>query len=179
VVIAYHAACGSINYYILVCGSESWTLVMAEHIRSAEDLHDCLVLFLSRAQNPIDSEFWVSGDVEVVQQISQPAAADRGFISGGLDLVGIAERLILLSVAQGSVVFIIFTFSLIALFFFFIVLWQLFSFLCVLSCRYRDHNLEGVLPLRNVLRGVRLRLWWRWYIQWANVQCSFGLYDED
>jgi hypothetical protein len=32
------------------------------------------------------------------------------------------------------------------------------SFLCVFSCRYRDHILEGVLPLRNVLRGVRLRL---------------------
>jgi hypothetical protein len=37
----------SINYYILVNGSESWTLVIAEHIRSTEDPRDCLVLFSS------------------------------------------------------------------------------------------------------------------------------------
>jgi hypothetical protein len=35
-----------------------------------------------------------------------------GFISGGLDLIGVAEHLVLLDIAQGSVVFIIFTFSL-------------------------------------------------------------------
>jgi hypothetical protein len=76
------------------------------------------------------------------------------------------ERLILLGVAQGSVVFIIFAFSLVALFSFFllmvvvvvVVLWRLLSFLCVFSCRYHDHNLERVLPLRNVLRGVGLQL---------------------
>jgi hypothetical protein len=62
----------SVSYCIMVHGSESWTLVMAQHIRSTEDLHDCLVLFSSRACNPLDSEFWVSGDVEVVQQIPQP-----------------------------------------------------------------------------------------------------------
>jgi hypothetical protein len=59
----------NVSYCILVHGSESWTLVMAEHIRSAEDPHDCLVLFSLRLRNPLDSEFWVSGDVEVVQQI--------------------------------------------------------------------------------------------------------------
>jgi hypothetical protein len=56
----------SISYCILICGSESWTLVTAEHIRSAEDLHDCLVLFSSRAWNSLDSEFRRSGNVEVV-----------------------------------------------------------------------------------------------------------------
>jgi hypothetical protein len=56
----------SVSYCILLCGSESWTLVMDEHIRSAEDLHDCLVLFPSRARNPLDSEFQQSGDVDVV-----------------------------------------------------------------------------------------------------------------
>jgi hypothetical protein len=108
------------------------------------------------------------------------------FIFGGLDLIGVAERLILLGAAQGSVVFIIFAFSLAALFFFFlivfflimvvgvvVVLRQLLSFLCVFSCQYYDHNLEGVLPLRNVLRGVRLRLWRRWYI--PGRQLSSGL----
>jgi hypothetical protein len=138
----------------------------AEHIRSAEDLHDYLVLFPSRVWNPLDSEFRVSGDVEVVQQIPQPAGGDRGFISSGLDLIGVVERLILLGVAQGSVVFIIFAFSLVALFSFFllmvgvvvIILQQPLSFLCVFSCRYYDHNLEGVLPLRNLLRGVELWL---------------------
>jgi hypothetical protein len=45
----------------------------------------------------------------VVQQIPQPAGGDRGFISDGLDLIGVVEHLILLSVAEGSVVFIIFT----------------------------------------------------------------------
>jgi hypothetical protein len=153
-----HLPC-SVSYCILVHGSESWTLVTTEHIRSAEDLHDCFVLFPSRAWNPLDSEFRLSGDVEMVQQIPQPAGGDRGFISGGLDLVGIAERLILLSVAQGSVVFIIFAFNLVALFFFFlivfflpmiivviVVLRKLLSFLCVFSYRYCDHNLKGVPP---------------------------------
>jgi hypothetical protein len=176
----------SVSYCILLCRSESCTLVTAEHIRSAEDLHDCLILFLSRAWNPLDSEFQASGDVEVVQQIPQPVGGDRGFISGGLDLVGVAERLILLGVTQGSVVFIIFAFSLVALVFFLLVVFfllmvivvvvvlrQLLSFLCVFSCRYHDHNLEGVHPLRNVLRGVELQLWQRWYI--PGHQLSSGL----
>jgi hypothetical protein len=148
--------------------SENWTLVKAEHIRS-------------RARNPLDSKFQLSGDVEVVQQIPQPAGGDQGFISGGLDLIGVTEHLVLLGVAQGSVVFIIFALSLVAHFFFFlivfflpmiiivvVVLQKLLSFLCAFSCRYHDHNLEGVLPLRNVLRGVRLRLWRRWYILGTN-----------
>jgi hypothetical protein len=59
----------SVNYCILVSGSTSWTLVMADHIRSAEDLHDCLVLFLSRVQNSLDSKFRWSGDVEAFHQI--------------------------------------------------------------------------------------------------------------
>jgi hypothetical protein len=83
------------------------------------------------------------------------------------------ERLILLDVALRSVVFIFFAFNLVALFFFFflivfflllamvIILWHLLSFLHVFPYRYCDHNLEGVLPLRNVLRGVVLRLWLR------------------
>jgi hypothetical protein len=98
----------SISYCILVRGSESWTLVTANHIRSVEALHDCHVLFPSMAQNPLDSEFRLSGDDEVIQQIPQPAGGDWGFIFGGLDLVGVAEHLILLGVTQGSVVFIIF-----------------------------------------------------------------------
>jgi hypothetical protein len=152
----------SVSYCILVRGSKSWTLTTAEHNRSTEDLHDCLVFFSSRARNPLDSKFQMSGDVEVVQQIPQPVSGDRGFIFGGLDLVGVTERLIFLGVAQGSVVFIIFAFSLVALFSFFllmvivvvVVLRQLLSLLCVFSCRYCDHNLEGVLPLRDLLKGV-------------------------
>jgi hypothetical protein len=105
--------------------------VTAERIRSAEDLHDCLVLFPSRARNPLDSEFQLSGDVEVVQQIPRPAGGDRGFISGGLDLVGIVECLVLLGVAQGSVVFIIFAFNLVALFFFFLVVFFLLMIIIV------------------------------------------------
>jgi hypothetical protein len=45
----------SISYCILVSGLEGWSLVSAEHIRSAEDLHDCLILFSARAQNSLDS----------------------------------------------------------------------------------------------------------------------------
>jgi hypothetical protein len=86
------------------------------------DLHDCLVLFPSRAQNPLDSELRVSGDVEVVQQIPQPTDGDRGFMSGSLDLIGVTERLILLGVPQGSLVFIIFAFSLVALLSFFLLM---------------------------------------------------------
>jgi hypothetical protein len=46
----------SISYCILVSGPEGWTLMLAEHIRSAIDLHDCLVLFSASAQNSLDSE---------------------------------------------------------------------------------------------------------------------------
>jgi hypothetical protein len=56
----------NVSYYIMVSGSKSWTLVMAEHIRSAEDPHDCLVLFSSRARNSLDSKLWRSGDIDVV-----------------------------------------------------------------------------------------------------------------
>jgi hypothetical protein len=167
----------SVSYCILVSGPEGWTLVSAEHIRSADDLHDCLVLFSARAHNSLDSKLWRSGDVDAVQQIPQSTGGDRGFISKSFDLVGVVERLVLLCVAPRSVVFILFIFSLVALFFFFlfvfflplvmvIVLWHLLSFLRVFPYRYCDHNLEGVLPLRNVLRGVVLRLWLGWHIPW-------------
>jgi hypothetical protein len=162
----------SVSYSILISGPKGWTLVMAEHIRSTDDLHYCLVLFSSRARNSLDSELWRSCDVDAVQQIPQSADGDRGFISKSLDLVGIMEHLVLLGVTQRSIVFIIFAFNLVALFFFLIVFFllmvidvviilrQLLSFLRVFSYRYRDHNLEGVLPLRNVLRGAGLQLWW-------------------
>jgi hypothetical protein len=131
VVCGDHLPCNVI-YYILVSGSESWTLVMAEHIRSTEDLHDCLKLFLSRAWNSLDSEFQQSGDVEAVQQIPQPASGDQGFISSGLDLVGVVVHVILFSVAQRSVVFIIFAFSIVALFFFFLIVFFLLMIIVVL-----------------------------------------------
>jgi hypothetical protein len=89
--------------------------------------------------------------------------------------------LFLLIVTQGSVVLIIFIFGLIAFFFFFllmivvmvVIMWQLSNFLRVFSRRYRDHDLEGVLHLRNVLRRVGLWLWLRWYIPW--LQLTSGL----
>jgi hypothetical protein len=46
----------SVSYCILVSGPEGWTLVSAEHIRSADDLHDCLVHFSARVWNSLDSE---------------------------------------------------------------------------------------------------------------------------
>jgi hypothetical protein len=52
-----HLPC-SINYCILVSGPESWSLMLAEHIGSTDDLHDCLVLFSARAWNSLDSELW-------------------------------------------------------------------------------------------------------------------------
>jgi hypothetical protein len=144
--------------------------VSAEHIGSAEDLHDCLVLFSTRAWNSLDSELWRSGDVDAVQQIPQSASGDRGFISKSFDLIGIMECLVLLSVAPRSIVFIIFAFSLVALFFFFflpmivvvvIVLRQLWLFyrcsLRFLSLRCHDHNLEWFLLLRRVVLWLLLR----------------------
>jgi hypothetical protein len=101
----------SVSYCILVSGPEGWTLVSAEHIRSVDYLHDYLVLFSAKAQNSLDSELCQTGDVDVVQQISQSACGDRGFISKSFDLVGIVERLILLGVAARSVVFILFAFN--------------------------------------------------------------------
>jgi hypothetical protein len=59
----------SISYCILASGPEGWSLVSAEHIGSAENLHDCLILFLGWAWNSLDSELWWSGDVDAVQQI--------------------------------------------------------------------------------------------------------------
>jgi hypothetical protein len=86
------------------------------------------------------------------------------------------QRLILLSVAPRSVVFIIFTFNLVALFFFFfllvvfflpvivvvlVVLRQLWLFyqcsLRFLSLRCHDHNLEWFLLLRRVMLWLLLR----------------------
>jgi hypothetical protein len=155
-------------------------LVSAEHIGSTEDLHDCLILFLARVWNSLDSKLWRSGDVDAVQQISQSASGDRGFISKSFDHVGVVERLVLLGVAPRSVVFIIFAFSLVALFFFLlivfllpmiiivvIVLQQLWLFyrcsLRFLSLMCHDHNLEWFLLLRRVV----LRLLLRQHIPWC------------
>jgi hypothetical protein len=80
----------SISYCILVSGSESWTLVTVHHIWSAEDLHDCLVLFSSRAWNSLDSELRRSGDVEAVQQIPQSASGiEASFLAV---LISLASR---------------------------------------------------------------------------------------
>jgi hypothetical protein len=167
----------SVSYCILASGPEGWSLVSAEHIGSAEDLHDCLILSSSRVRNSLDSELWRSGDVDAVQQISQSASGDRGFISKSFDLIGVVERLVLLGVALRSVVFIIFAFSLVALFFFLfiifflslvmvVVLWQLWLFyrcsLRFLSLRCHDHNLEWFLLLRRVM----LRLLLRQHVPW-------------
>jgi hypothetical protein len=149
----------SISYCILLSGPEGWFLVSAEHIGSAEDLHDCLILFSARVWNSLDSKLWQSGDVDAVQQIPQSASGDRGFISKSFDLVDIVECLILLDIAPRNVVFIFFAFSLVATFFFFlivfflllvmvIILWHLWSFLCVFPCRYCDHNLKWFILLR-------------------------------
>jgi hypothetical protein len=115
----------SISNCILASGPKGWSLVSAEHIGSADDLHDCLVLLSARAWNSLDSELWRSGDVVVVQQIPQSGGGDRGFISKSFDLISIVERPVLLSVAPRSVVFFFFAFSLVALFFFFLIVFFL------------------------------------------------------
>jgi hypothetical protein len=140
--------------------------VSAEHIRSADDLHDCLVLISARVRNSLDSELWQSGDVDTVQQIPQSTSGDRGFISKSFDLIDVVERLIFLGVAPRSVVFIIFAFSLVALFFFLIVLFLLLvmvvvlrhrlSFLRVFPGRYCDHDLKWFILLMRV--GLRFLL---------------------
>jgi hypothetical protein len=55
VVRGYRLPC-SVSNCILVSGPEGWPLVSAEHIGSADDLHDCLVLFSAMVQNSLDSE---------------------------------------------------------------------------------------------------------------------------
>jgi hypothetical protein len=153
-----HLPC-SVSYCILVSGPEGWSLVLAEHIGSTDDLHYCLVHFSAKARNSLDYEFFRSGDVDVVQQISQSASGDRGFIPKSFDLIGVVECLILLGVAPRSVVFIFFVFSLVAIFFFFFIIFFLLlvmvvvlrhrlSFLRVFPYRYCDHNLEWFLLLR-------------------------------
>jgi hypothetical protein len=148
----------SVSYCILVSGPEGWSLVSTEHIGSTDDLHYCLVLFSTRAHNSLDSEFRSSGDVDVVQQIPQSASGDRGFISKSFDLIGVMEYLVLLGVAPRSVVFIFFTFSLVATFFFFLIVFFLLlvmvmvlrhrlSFLRVFPSRHCDHNLKWILLL--------------------------------
>jgi hypothetical protein len=79
------------------------------------------------------------------------------------------ECLVLLGVAPRSVVFIIFTFSLVALFFFFLlivfflslvmvmVLRHRLSYLRVFPCRHCDHNLDRFILLRRVVMWLLLR----------------------
>jgi hypothetical protein len=105
--------------------------VPADHIRSAGDLHDCLVLFSSKAWNSLYSELWCSGDVDVIQQISQPTGGNRSFISRGLDLIGVMVHLLLSRITQGSVVLIIFVFILVAFFFFNLVVFYFFPMIVV------------------------------------------------
>jgi hypothetical protein len=150
--------------------------VAAQHIGSVDDLHNCLILFSSRAHNSLDSKLWWSGDDDVIQQFPQSTGGNRGFISECLDLIRDMVLFLLLEITQRSVVLIIFIFRLIAFFFFlliifllmvvvmFVGLWQLLSFLRVISRRYHDYYLKVVLLLRNVLRRVRLWLWLRWHI---------------
>jgi hypothetical protein len=56
----------SVSYCILVSGPEGWSHLSAKHIGSAEDLHDCLILFSAKVQNSLDSKLWWSGDVDTV-----------------------------------------------------------------------------------------------------------------
>jgi hypothetical protein len=42
-------------------------------------------------------------------------------------------------------------------------------FLRLLFLRHHDHNLEGLLLLRNVLRRVVLSLQLRWYVPWCHL----------
>jgi hypothetical protein len=161
-----HLPC-SVSYSILVSGPKGWSLVSAEHNGSTVDLHDCLVLFLARARNSLDSDLWRSGDVDVVQQIPQSASRDRGFISKSFYFVGVVECLVLLGVAPRSAVFIFFAFNLVATFFFLIVFFLLLvmvvvlrhrlSFLRVFPCRCCDHNLERFILLRRVVLWFLLR----------------------
>jgi hypothetical protein len=65
VVIACHAASATASWKVVLKAGP----LLAEHIWSAEELHDCLILFSARAQNSLDSELWQSGDVDAVQQI--------------------------------------------------------------------------------------------------------------
>jgi hypothetical protein len=158
----------SVSDYILASGPEGWSLVSAEHIRSADDLHDCLVLFTARAWNSLDSKLWRSGDVDAVEQIPQSASGDRGFISKSFDLIGVVERLVFLGAAPWSVVFIIFAFRLVALLFFLLNVFFLLlvmvmglrhrlRFLRIFPCWYCDHNLEWFILLRRVVLWFLLR----------------------
>jgi hypothetical protein len=52
------------------------------------------------------------------QQISQSVSGDRGFISKSFDFIGVVEYLVILGIALRSVVFILFAFSLVAIFIF-------------------------------------------------------------
>jgi hypothetical protein len=154
--------------------------VSDDHTKPIEDLHDCFVLFSPWARNSLDSKLWRSGDVDAVQQIPRFVDGDHSFIFGGLDLVSFTVHLLLLRITQRSVVLIIFIFSLIIFFFFVvlvvvvivvvvivaIVLWQLLSFI---SRIYHDHDLKGILLLRNILRRVGLQLQLRWHIPWHHL----------
>jgi hypothetical protein len=95
-------------------------------------------------------------------------------------------HLLLFGITQTSVVIIIFVFIIAAFFFFSlivfffllmlivvimvvvvaIVLWQLLRFF---SRKYHNHDLKGILLLRNVLQRVRLWLLLRWHIPWRHL----------
>jgi hypothetical protein len=182
----------NVSYCILASGPEGWSLVSAEHIRSADDLHDCLVLFSARARNSLDSELWWSGDVDAVQQIPQSASGDQGFFFKSFDLVSVVERLIFLGVAPRSVVFIIFAFSLVALFFFLLIVF--FLSLVMVGGATAAVALLPVLPEvlvsqvprpqsrmvpppeeSHVAAPTEVAHSLVLVVQWADVQCSSGL----
>jgi hypothetical protein len=50
-----------------------------------------------------------------------------------------------------------------------VILQQLLSFLSVLSHKYHDQDLKGILLMRNVLRRVGLQLLLRWHIPWHHL----------
>jgi hypothetical protein len=174
----------SVSYCIRVSGPEGWSLMLAEHIGSTDDLHYCLVLFSARARNSLDSKFWRSGDVDVFQQIPQSASGDRCFISKSFDFVGVVEYLIvLLGIAPRSVVFIFFAFSLVATF---SSCWS-WSWFCGISGASCESSPAGTVT--TILKGsssysesavvpVEAAHPLALAVQWADIQCFSWLCGE-
>jgi hypothetical protein len=165
VVIAYHAASATASYQVVLkasplCQLSTLGLLMISMITLYSSLpgHEILLILNS-------------GGVVMFMRFSKSFSLLVGIgasFSKSFDLVSVVEHLVFLDVALRSVVFIIFTFILVAFFFFLLIVLFLFLvmvmvlrhrliFLRVFPCRYCDHNRERFILVRRVALRFLLR----------------------
>jgi hypothetical protein len=96
---------GCISNSIIARDPESWSLMSAEDSRSEENPYDGFELHPPWTWDFLDPVPGSGGDAQVFQQSSKPAGKNWSFDPEGLHLIRISVHLLILSVAQGRVLF--------------------------------------------------------------------------